>query len=746
MTGDYQTIKQFIQEQILDKNLDYNHLEITRSPILAITRGFAEKGWKVEDTTPEDSRFKQHSLTAPDGSETLSMLGGKVFRHPTSTEQICRRKHLTKRMLNSADIPTPTGSDFAFDEREIAAAFFNIVPKPAVVKVSDSGGSQGVTVGISTREEFYKAWDYALADGRSTSNVLVEEFVSGIELRAFVVGTNVVSVVARLQPFVVGDGLSTVSELITDFHKKREVHYRAMKMPAKIDWHFIDKQGADENHVLPSGEILFLNPFNTPTVRALVLDVSDSVNPKIKDIAKKAKDAIPGLEIAGVDLLVDDLSDEKTAHVLEVNTAAALELHRYPTHGGGARFIEHDIVDHFHNQFLAKGHSSVNTPVPDKTIEFRNLQISKTRVSFLMRYERGEFEIWYEFDREIETTPSLVAVAAATLCGTAFDSVIFDFEISAQTLEAIRLFTEAEVSAPVDQGAAFSNSDSREGTILSFSGGFDSIAAKSLLPENTHLVSLDLGGWFKREAEYFGRYSPITIKTNFRQVPDQQTALTRNHWLFMASGAILCSDHLNARHHVFGQILGERFSFPAAERRIPLLEAVGLEDVPITSGITELGTTNIMLQTHYDEVADSLVSLANNGDRKQYYKQAMVALLSEELGLPNPVTGFRAEWDRKIPFDRSYTSALSTLYFVSRGRTDLIEPLYESIPQEVLEFSQTLSLDFMTKVNTDFYEWTPKVLRTPLFSKLSELNLLPYTESDWHEVQRVRDFLTTWFR
>lgn len=82
MTGDYQTIKQFIQEQILDKNLDYNHLEITRSPILAITRGFAEKGWKVEDTTPEDSRFKQHSLTAPDGSETLSMLGAKSSDTP----------------------------------------------------------------------------------------------------------------------------------------------------------------------------------------------------------------------------------------------------------------------------------------------------------------------------------------------------------------------------------------------------------------------------------------------------------------------------------------------------------------------------------------------------------------------------------------------------------------------------------------------------------------------------------------
>lgn len=743
MTGDYQVIKRFIQEQILDKNLSYNHLEITRSAILAITRGFEEKGWRVIETTPEGSRFKQYELISPDGSERLSMLGGKVFRHPDYTEQICRRKHLAKRMLDFAGLPTPAGADFAADERAIAGAFFEMMPKPAVVKVSDSGGSQGVSVGITTSDEFDEAWQYARAAGRDTSHVLVEQFVSGIELRAYVIGNEVVSVVARLQPFVVGDGESDLNSLIDAFHEERQVHYRAMKMPAKVDWGFIQKQGTQESSVLAQGEIVFLNPFNTPTVGALVLDVSDSISPKIKEIARQAKDAIPELEIAGIDLLVDDFDDEDTVHILEVNTAAALELHRYPTHGGGARFIEHDIVNYFHNQHLAGRAKTLNSTESSKSISFKNLDITKTRVSLTMCYHRGEFELWYEFDREIETTPSLVAVAVSTLCGTAFDCVSFDFEITKQALQAITSFTQADVTAPIDDIAPVS--DDRSGTILSFSGGFDSIAAKSLLPKDTHLISLDLGGWFKREAEYFGRFSPITIKTNFRQVPDQQTALTSNHWLFMAQGAILCSQHLGAKHHVFGQILGERFSFPAADRKLPLLESVGLYDIPVTSGITELGTTKIMLQTHYDEVADSLKSLANNGDRKQYYKQAMVALLSDELGLENPVSNFTPVWDKKIPFNRSYTTALSSLYFISRGHLDLIEPLYTAIPKEFIDFANSHTMDFLAKVNADFYQWTPKEIRTPLMEKLSDLNFLPYSEADWHEVQAVREYLKNWF-
>lgn len=351
MISNYEALKRFLQTQLIDKGLEFNPLKTTKSAPAALLRGFREKGWSTERTFDGDRPTNRYTITDPSGSGILNLVGGKVYRHPEHTETICRRKHLTKRMLDFAGLPTAAGADFARDEFQVARAFFTVMPKPIVVKATDSGGSKGVTVGVFTEEDFDQAWDHALKAGRSSSNILLEEFVSGVELRAFVVGTRVVSVVARLQPFVVGDGKSSVNGLIDALNEKRSVNYRAVKMPLKVNWPFVGKQGHDETSVPDNGEIVFLNPFNIPSVGGLLLDVTDVVASQIKDIAQRAVATIPGLETAGVDLLVDDLKDESTASIIEVNTAAALDLHRYPTHGGNARAIEVDIVDYFHEQY-----------------------------------------------------------------------------------------------------------------------------------------------------------------------------------------------------------------------------------------------------------------------------------------------------------------------------------------------------------------------------------------------------------
>lgn len=344
-------MKRFLQTQLIDKGLNFNPLKTTKSAPAALLRGFREKGWSTERIFDGEKPTNRYTITDPSGSGKLNLVGGKVYRHPEHTDIICRRKHLTKRMLDFAGLPTAAGADFARDELDVARAFFTIMPKPIVVKATDSGGSRGVTVGVFTEEEFDKAWEYALKFGRPSSNMLLEEFVSGVELRAFVVGNRVISVVARLQPFVVGDGHATVQELIDALNEERSVNYRAVKMPLKINWSFVEKQGHAEASVPDNGEIVFLNPFNVASAGGLLLDVTDAVTPRIKDIAQRAVATIPGLGTAGVDLLVADLKDENTAYIIEVNTAAALDLHRYPTHGGNARAIEVDIVDYFHEQY-----------------------------------------------------------------------------------------------------------------------------------------------------------------------------------------------------------------------------------------------------------------------------------------------------------------------------------------------------------------------------------------------------------
>lgn len=347
MSSDYDALKKFVREEILDSGLEINHLRITHSAITSITRRFEEFGWSVE--APPGTR-NRNTIVSPDSNITLSMADAKVFRHPKYTDQICKRKNLTKRMLDLDRVPTPVGADFSSTEKEIASALFEKMPKPAVVKPTDSGGSRGVTVGVTSQSEFERAWYHALAEGRSDSNIIIEQFVRGVELRAFVIGDQVVSIVARIQPFVTGTAHSTIETLIAELHDARQVNYRTMKMPVVVDWDFVAKQGHRAASIPLKDEIVFLNRFSLPTVGAFVVDVTATACLGIKNIAKRAKDAIPGLEIAGVDILVEDLRDESTAYVLEVNTAATPELHRYPTHGA-PRPLDHDIVNYFHAKY-----------------------------------------------------------------------------------------------------------------------------------------------------------------------------------------------------------------------------------------------------------------------------------------------------------------------------------------------------------------------------------------------------------
>ncbi|WP_282826233.1 ATP-grasp domain-containing protein [Gulosibacter sediminis] len=350
--AEYVALTRFVKDHLIEPEVEINSLKITHSGILRITRGFKERGWSVLKDEQGSSRHSLHTLTSPDGNISLSMVGGKVFRHGRVTEQICGRKHLAKRMLERAQISIPVGADFAHDEMEAAMAYFEMLPKPIVVKPVGAGGSHGVTVGVTKSEEFLKAWKYALAEGGARSRVLLEQFVPGVELRPYVVGDDVVSIVARVQPFVIGDGHQAVWQLVDGVNLARSVNYRANAYPVVVDWSFVERQGVNSDSILGSGEVLYLSPFCYPTVGAFIVDVTEQVHPEIIAMAVAAKNAIPGLEVAGVDILTSDIKDPRGAYVVEVNTAAALDMHRYPTHGD-SREICDDIVEYFHRQYLS---------------------------------------------------------------------------------------------------------------------------------------------------------------------------------------------------------------------------------------------------------------------------------------------------------------------------------------------------------------------------------------------------------
>ena len=124
-------------------------------------------------------------------------------------EGISRDKDLTKQLLQACGVPIPEGRLVKSPEDAWEAACE--IGVPVVVKPYDGNHGRGVFTNVMTREEVEAAWAVAIEEG---SGVIVERFVQGKEHRLLVVGGRMVAAARGEPAIVVGDGRSTVTELI----------------------------------------------------------------------------------------------------------------------------------------------------------------------------------------------------------------------------------------------------------------------------------------------------------------------------------------------------------------------------------------------------------------------------------------------------------------------------------------------------------------------------------------------------
>lgn len=213
----------------------------------------------------------------------------------------------------------------------------------------------------------------------------------------------------------------------------------------------------------------------------------------------------------------------------------------------------------------------------------------------------------------------------------------------------------------------------------------------------------------------------------------------------MAVGAILTSEYFGGRYHVFGSILGDTFARRPSKRKIAPLEMVGLENLPVTEGITELGTAKVLAQTDPALIRGSLESLAGATDRKRFLKVLLSHVGAKAAGVSVDVPDLIETWDNTIRFSSSYTTAMTCMYLLAKGEEDLIAPLYETVPSSAKEAVGGMSLDFMLKANWDYYTFLTEDFAPSLAARLTELGFRPYSEVDWREAHAVRSYLNDVF-
>lgn len=377
-----------------------------------------------------------------------------------------------------------------------------------------------------------------------------------------------------------------------------------------------------------------------------------------------------------------------------------------------------------------------------RTINFSSLTMNAQRIDLEVTFDGASYPLFFEFDRRVEVSEGDLALALSTLCGQKFEVIQLEFSVPADTLDVIRRFTGSEVEVFGTTPSTSSSTKGRSGNLLSFSGGFDSMAADALMPEVTHRVSIDFGGWFERETEFFQRFDSLIVRTNFRRIPTQGNSLALNHWGYMAVGAILTSRHFGAKYHTFGSILGQSFVRESVgPGRLAPLEATGLVDAPYVNGLTEIGTTKVMLLRYPELVSDSLRSLAGEGDKKQFLKYALTEVVEVEIESGADIPPVPTHWEKKIQFNTGHAEAMGALYAISKGRRSVIEPLFKSIPPSAVELGETVDFGFMEKFNFDQSQFLADELWGDFCDKLLRFGFKPYTENDWDNAKVVRDYL-----
>jgi cyanophycin synthetase len=260
-------------------------------------------------------------------------------------EGIAGDKDLTKTLLKACGVPVPEGE--IVDSPEAAWSAAEDIGGPVVIKPTDGNHGRGVSLDLRLRGEIEDAYRLAEQHG---SEVLVERFIPGEEHRLLVVGGRVVAAARGESAWVIGDGRSTVVELIdsqinSDPRRGTTEDFPLNRIDIRADDVVqleLQRQGLSGEGVPAAGRKVMIQRNGN-----VAIDCTDQVHPEVDHIVSLAARVV-GLDIAGIDVVAEDISKPLQVQggaIVEVNAGPGLLMHLKPAEGM-PRPVGRDIVNH----------------------------------------------------------------------------------------------------------------------------------------------------------------------------------------------------------------------------------------------------------------------------------------------------------------------------------------------------------------------------------------------------------------
>jgi GNAT-family acetyltransferase (TIGR03103 family) len=246
----------------------------------------------------------------------------------------CDDKRVTRRIMERAGVRVARGTRACEGDLSAASALLREV-ESVVVKPARGEQGKGITVGVTGDSALERAVHYA---SQFCPDVLVEEMVPGADLRVVVIDREVVAAAVRRPAEVVGDGRSTVTELIRSTSRRRE---RATGGESRIPLddtttEVVAEAGFAMDDVLRNGERLQVRRTANLHTGGTIEDVTGRLHPEVAAAAVRAAQALD-IPVTGIDFLVPDVAGPDYVFI-EANERPGLANHEpQPT---AARFVD----------------------------------------------------------------------------------------------------------------------------------------------------------------------------------------------------------------------------------------------------------------------------------------------------------------------------------------------------------------------------------------------------------------------
>lgn len=284
--------------------------------------------------------YKENNIVFDEENRTLlSSSGQKIsYKNHFNSKQgdiNCNDKSLTSSILekNNINVPRFIVWNNNSSKQTNLSKINNQLSYPLVAKPTQGTQGYGVKTNITNETHLLNHIQYLLKR-RENEKIIVEEYKKGNDYRIMVFNNEIIGVVKRDLPYVMGDGKNNLEYLIKEHkYSKHKIH--------NVDFNMLREQNVTFETIISSNKKIYLSKVSNYHNGASIDNIPlVNVHPENIEMFKKVNQVLD-VKLSGIDFITTNISVPYYLEgvIIEVNERPDLQIH-YDTTENKKDFIK----------------------------------------------------------------------------------------------------------------------------------------------------------------------------------------------------------------------------------------------------------------------------------------------------------------------------------------------------------------------------------------------------------------------